>query len=472
MKGSVSEPAIVILGAGPAGMAAALQLHSAGRRFTLVEKASQVGGLAKTYRFGEFRADNGPHRFFSKNPLLYDMIGGLLGERWIPVDRFTRFCIDGRFYKYPIEIHDTLSKLGWRKAARAAWDYFALEKLRPRRRSPANFEEYACSQFGRTLAEFNILRYTEKIWGLPCRELSWEWGAQRIQGLSISSMLAKSLLRRGGPKSLVDRFYYPDEGAGLLYETIRERIEGSNRVLLETEPVAIEHDGRSRVLRVALRSGENLEIESLLSSIPITQFVRLLRPAAPEPVLRAGASLRFRAQVYLFITFDKPSISRDQWIYFPDPGVPFGRISEMRNFSAKMSPPGKTSLFIEFFCWEGDAVWTSSKEALAKASLGWLERFGLARASEVIDIHLIRQSNVYPVYDLGYRERLRVIEEYLDGFRNLTYMGRPGRFRYTNQDHSLEMGILAARGILEGRRVDLSEIGMEREYFEKGRLSR
>jgi len=464
----MSERDLLILGAGPAGMAAAMTLHRADRRFVLVEKATQVGGLAKTYRFGEFRTDNGPHRFFSKNRFLYEFIEDLIGEHWIPVDRFTRFYIGGRFFRYPIEFKDTLSTLGWRKAARAVYDYAVLEKLRPFKRPPRNFEEYALSQFGRTLAEFNILNYTEKIWGLPCRELSWEWGEQRIQGLSVASLLKKMLLSRGGPKTLVDRFYYPDLGAGLIYEEILRRIEPDNRVLLGSEPTGIEHaDGRVR--RIGLSSGEEFRDPAhVISSIPITQLVRLLRPAPPEEVLRAASSLRFRSQVYLFVTLAKPRVSLDQWIYFPDPEVPFGRISEMKNFSAKMSPPDKTSLFIEFFCWEGDAVWRSSKEELAKAALGWLERLGFVRAAEVIDVHHIRQSNVYPTYDLGYRQRLEVLERYLDSFSNLVTVGRPGRFRYTNQDHSLEMGILAARGVLEGRRFDMSEIGMEREYFERG----
>lgn len=465
-----SVNSLVILGAGPAGMAAAMTLHRAGRRFVLVEKAAQVGGLAKTYQFGDFRTDNGPHRFFSKNRFLYDFIEGLIGEHWISVDRFTRFYIGGCFFRYPIEFKDTLSKLGWRTAARAVYDYFVLQKLRPFKRPPRNFEEYALSQFGRTLAEFNILNYTEKIWGVPCRDLSWEWGEQRIQGLSVASLLKKMLLSRGGPKTLVDRFYYPDLGTGLIYEEIKRRIESDNRVLLGTEPTEIEHaDGRVR--RIGLSSGDEFRDPAhVISSIPITKLVGLLRPAPPDNVLRAAASLRFRSQVYLFVTLAKPRVSRDQWIYFPDPEVPFGRISEMKNFSAKMSPQDKTSLFIEFFCWEGDAVWRSSKEELTKIALEWLERLGFVRASEGIDVRHLRQSNVYPTYDLGYKQRLGVVERYFDSFSNLLTIGRPGRFRYTNQDHSLEMGILAARGVLEGRRPDLSEIGMEREYFEKGEV--
>jgi protoporphyrinogen oxidase len=210
----------------------------------------------------------------------------------------------------------------------------------------------------------------------------------------------------------------------------------------------------------------------VVSSIPLTQLLSLLHPEPPAEVLWTAARLRFRSQVYLFLTFDKPSVSPDQWIYFPDPEVPFGRISEMRNFSPRMSPPGKTSLFVEFFCWEGDSVWSATKEALLEPTMEWLERLGLVDRSELIDVHHLRKPYVYPVYELGYERNLGVTKGYLDGFENLQYIGRPGRFRYTNQDHSLEMGILAARGLLDGKRRDMDGVGSDPAYFERGLATR
>lgn len=460
--------ATLILGAGPAGMACAMELHRAGRRFTLVEKQDQVGGLARTYRFGDFRTDNGPHRFFSKNPYLYAFIGGLLGERWITVDRFTRFYIGGKYYRYPVQWRDALGKMGALKAARALADY-ASARVRYAGRTPASFEEFALQNFGRSLAEFNVLNYTEKIWGLPCSELSVDWARQRIQDLSIRSLLANTLLKRAGPKTLVDQFYYPESGTGLIYETIRGRIERDNPVLLNTQPVAVRHDG-GRVREVALSTGETLRPEHVVSSVPITTLVGLLDPAPPEPVMAAARSLRFRSQVYLFLTIDKPSVSPDQWIYFPDREIPFGRISEMRNFSASMSPPGKTSLFIEFFCWKDDPVWNQTREALFDRTIAWLERLGLVTRAEVMEIHHLRREDAYPVYDMGYRAHLDTIKAYLDRLENLRYIGRPGRFRYTNQDHSLEMGILAARSIHDGERYDLETVAADPRYFEEGKL--
>ncbi len=460
---------ILILGAGPAGLACAAELRRANQNFILVEKDEAVGGLSRTYQFGDFRTDNGPHRFFSKNPYLYDFIKKLIGEHWIAVDRQTRFFIKGKFYKYPIELWDVLSKIGAWRIARILLDYFK-EKLAPSLRPVSNFEEYAVHAFGRSLAEFNILDYTEKIWGMPCSSISAEWATQRIQGLSIMNLLWKMIFKKSGPRTLKDQFFYPDLGAGLIYEAIKKEIEKDNEILLQSVPTQIEHSsGLINALTIQTPDGvRRPTVEWLVSSIPITVFLRLLFPAPPADVLESASKLRFRAQVYLFITINKPSITKDQWIYFPDKEIPFGRVSEMKNFSAKMSPPGKTSLFIEFFCWEGDEMWRKSKEELLATATPWLQKLNLVSHDDIMDAYHIRKPYVYPVYDLQYREELAILEKYLDGFANLIYIGRPGRFKYTNQDHSLEMGIAAARSIIQGKQYDIKNIGSEHEYFEKG----
>jgi protoporphyrinogen oxidase len=462
----VTESSILVLGAGPAGMACAMELHRAGRTFTLVEKDGQVGGLSKTYRFGEFRTDNGPHRFFSQNSYLYEFIEDLLAERWEPVDRHTRFCIGGRFYRYPVQWRDALGNMGPAKALRVVLD-FLVAKLTYFRQTPADFEEFAVKTFGRSLANFNVLNYTEKIWGIPCRELSVDWARQRIHGLDLISLITNAFLNRKGPKTLVDQFYYPRGGTGLIYESILQRISATNRVMLNTVPVKLAHDGE-RLTLVHLNNGEQIEPAEVVSSIPITALIDMLDPAPSDVIREHAGALRYRSQVYLFITIDTPSVCRDQWIYFPDLEIPFGRISEMRNFCPTMSPEGKTSLFVEFFCWKGDRVWKSSKEDLMDLAVPWLTRLGFLTRDEILDCYHIRREDAYPVYDLTYGDHLRVVKDYLDGFRNLFYIGRPGRFRYTNQDHSLEMGIVAARSILDNTRYDLEAGFSEAGYFEGG----
>lgn len=442
----------------------------------VVEKAPQVGGLATTLVYerpdGTYRTDIGPHRFFSKNAYLYQFLEDLLEEDWIKVPRLTRFLVDGKFYLYPIQMGNVLRQIGPWKAFRVLTDYLA-ERVRQvvAPRSIRSFEDYVLRQFGRTLGEFNMLNYTEKIWGIPCREISVDWANQRIGGLSIWSVLKKALFRASGPKTLVDEFYYPSLGSGLIYQRIRERLEAQGSTVLTQSTVQrIDHaNGRVRQVTLATPDGERvLAPEHVVSSVPITEAVKLFHPLPPEAVLRAAEGLRFRSQVYLFLTVDQERISRDNWIYFPDKEIPFGRISEMKNFSDRMCPPGKTSLFVEFFCFQGDSIWTMDKDALFALTMDWLEKLHLLDRRHVTSVEHLRRTHVYPLYDLHYHDRVQTVLQWMDGLQNFTAIGRPGRFRYTNQDHSLEMGILAAQTVLDGRRRNVDEVGAEREYFEKG----
>lgn len=281
------------------------------------------------------------------------------------------------------------------------------------------------------------------------------------------SLLKNTFLKKSGPKTLVDQFYYPDLGTGLIYESIKKVIEKDNIVLLGTEPIKVTHLD-NKIQEVVLSNSKSYKTEYLVSSVPITNFINLLYPGPSQEVIDTAKKVRYRSQVYLFLTINKPHISKDQWIYFPDKEIPFGRFSEMKNFSSKMSPKNKTSLFIEFFCWRNDNIWNKSKEELFELAIQWLEKLGFVKREWVIDIFHIKQAYAYPVYDLEYKKNIDILKNYLDKFSNLLYIGRPGRFKYTNQDHSLEMGILAARSIIESRRLDIEDVGAEKEYFEKG----
>lgn len=467
----------LILGAGPAGMAAALGLHKAGWPFVVVEKNEQVGGLARTFQYGAFITDVGPHRFFSKNRYLYDLIEDLLGDRWIKVDRLTRFYIKGKLLFYPIELKNALLLTGPLRAIRIVFDYLAqrVKKLFFKR-NPISFEEQIIGDFGETLAKLNILNYTEKVWGLSCAEISPEWARQRIKGLSLKELIKNAFTRSNrGPKTLVHQFYYPDTGTGLIYERIKERILNNPRgceqsILTNSYPVKIVHDAR-RINEVFLNSkGDTFTYrpEQVISSIPITELVGLLEPSPPIEVIEAAGNLKFRSHVSLLIILDKPAVFKDQWIYFPDKEIPFGRMMEPKNFSAKMAPANQTSLLLEFFCWENDAVWNLDKEALIELSMEWLEKLNFVRRGEIVGSFLHREKLAYPVYDLGYKKWLVIIKGYLRKLENLQLIGRAGCFRYNNQDHALEMGILAARNIIKNKRDDIEEIGAAQVYFEQG----
>lgn len=470
----------IILGAGPAGMACAMELSKAGQQCTIFEKESRVGGLATTLIYDEdgevFRTDIGPHRFFSKNKYLYEFIENLIHEKWIEVPRQTRQFINGKFYDYPIKPLQAFRNIGVVNAGAMMLSYIpALFKYKIMKRPIRNFEDYIVANFGRRLGEFNMLNYTEKIWGVPCTRLHPDWATQRISGLNFASVIKKMLKigAKESPKSMVDSFYYPQYGTGLIYQTIAEKIQKKgSHIKLESIPTKIEHkDGK--ITKVTIQRGKKSQAykpEWLVTSIPMTEFMKLLSPAPPQEVMKAVSNLKWRSQTYLFITLNKESVTKDNWIYFPDKKVPFGRVAEMKNFSKDMAPKDKTSLFVEFFVNEGDKIWNMDADELFNLAMPHFEKFGFFKREDVRKYYLIKKKNNYPLYDMTYKENLKKVQQYLDSFSNLQYIGRPGRFRYNNQDHSLEMGMLAAKGIIDGKRYNMDEIGNEKEYFEKGSI--
>lgn len=475
-------PETLVLGAGPAGLACAMELSRKGKKCSIVERDHQVGGLAQTITIKEgddvFLTDIGPHRFFSKNQYLYDFIEDLLQEEWRQVPRLTRQFVDGKYYNYPVNFGQVVRNLGLLKSARIGIDYFiARIRYDVFKKPMLTFEDYVVANFGRSLAEFSMINYSEKIWGIPCADIHPDWAKQRISGLNLWSVLKNAIGLGGsgkgksGPKSLVDVFYYPQFGTGRIYEEIgKHLVESGTEIHVNSEPVAVRHDGK-RITEVDIKTPDGIETikpKNVVESVPLTAWLDLLDPKPPADVLQAAKNLRWRNQVYLFLTLNKEQVTADNWIYFPQKDIPFGRTSEMKNFSKDMCPEGTTSFFIEFFAFEGDDIWTMPKEQLLEMVMPYFEKWGFFTKDEIRQSYLMKRSHVYPVYDTTYKANVEKIREYLDGIENLIYVGRPGRFRYTNQDHSLEMGIIASRMILEGRRYDMDTVGAENEYFEKG----
>lgn len=472
------SPETLVLGAGPAGLACAMELAREGRRCTVVERDQQIGGLAKTLTVREgddvFLTDIGPHRFFSKNQYLYDFIEDLLAEEWRRVPRLTRQFVEGKYYDYPVNFGQVVRNLGLLKSVRIGIDYF-LARLRYDvfGKPLCTFEDYVVANFGRTLAEFSMINYSEKIWGISCADIHPDWAKQRISGLNLLSVLRNAIGfgSKKGPKSLVDEFYYPQFGTGRIYEAIGDRLRSKGTdIHTESRPVRVAHDGK-RITEVDIETPAGIQTvrpEHVVESVPITAFLELLDPKPPQAILDAAASLRWRNQVYLFLTLNKEQVTQDNWIYFPQKDIPFGRTSEMKNFSKDMCPEGTTSFFVEFFAFETDKIWSMQKEEVLEMVLPFFEKWDFFKREDIRQCYLWKRSHVYPIYDTSYKDNVESIRGYLDGLENLIYVGRPGRFRYTNQDHSLEMGIIASRMILEGRRYDMDTVGAENEYFEKG----
>jgi protoporphyrinogen oxidase len=468
MEGS-GDP-IVILGGGPAGLAAAHELVTRGARPVVLEQGARVGGIARTEAYKGYLCDVGGHRFFTKNAAIDRLWHRMMGADLLRVPRLSRIFFGGAFYRYPLSIANTLANLGVVESLRILLSY-GRARLLPHPRED-NFEQWVSNRFGRRLYETFFKTYTEKVWGIPCRSIRADWAAQRIKGLSLAAAVSNALLGVRGAKSLIEEFDYPRLGPGMMWERFREAVDaGGGRVRCGCEAVRLTHV-QGRVTGVAFREdgGETtLVAGQVISSVPIDRLVGLLEPGAPPEVLRAAAGLRHRSFLIVVLIVERPHLFPDQWIYVHSPTAQVGRIQNFKNWSAAMVPePGRTSVGMEYFCDEDDELWQLSDAELGALASRELDGLGLAPADAVVDHCVIRQPDAYPIYDESYRDNLAVLRAYLAGFENLQTIGRSGMHRYNNMDHSMLTGVLAAQNAL-GARNDLWQVNEEEEYLEEDR---
>lgn len=442
---------VIVMGGGLAGLAAAFALTRAERPVAVFEREPRVGGLARTIVKGSFRFDLGGHRIFTQNVQVEALIRELLGDELLSVPRKSKIHLWGKYFDYPLTPINALFGVGPRRTARVLWDY-AVERARRRPGECVSLEDWVVRHFGRTMFEIYFKVYSEKVWGVPAHQVSAEWVARRIQGLSLKTAIRAAFLRftgRGIP-TLADRFLYPAQGVGRLAERLAEAVDAGNRVVTGARVEQLQHNGR-RVESALVREGSRTHLVGgahFVSSIPLTALVRMLRPRPPEEVLRAASRLRYRDLVVVCVMVDRERVTDLSWLYLPDPAIPFARIHEPKNWSPLMAPPGQTHLVAEYFCFEGDDVWRTDDEHLVAFTADHLARLGLMRRDEAIGGAVVRVPRAYPLLAVGYREHYEQVMRYLAGFENLRVIGRGGAFRYLNMDHALEAGMEAAARVL------------------------
>ena len=514
----MKENNIIIIGAGPAGLTAAAELLKKGHSVTIFEASDRIGGISQTVRYNGNRMDIGGHRFFSKDERVNKWWADVMPLQGAPAwddkqlgivkdfapggpdpeqtdrvmlirDRVSRIYFHQHFFDYPISMKwSTIRNMGLATTVKAGLSYLfsCVHKL-----PDTSLENFYINRFGRVLYSMFFESYTEKVWGRHPSKISADWGAQRVKGLSIRAIIKDILRKILGTKgevetSLIEQFYYPKFGPGQLWEQVADEVKRLGGVIKMNCPVtAVEAEG-SRIAAVRYQeAGENkrLSADAVFSSMPVRELIDgLSGTEVPDDVREAADTLPYRDFITVGLLAKKLMIHNDTkrktilgrvpdcWIYVQDKDVKLGRVQIFNNWSPYMvaDPDGTVWIGLEYFCDEGDDLWSMTDQQLIDLGIHEIEKIGIARSEEILDAHAERVKKAYPAYFDGYSRMDRIID-FLDGFENLFCIGRNGQHRYNNMDHSMATAF-AAVDILEKGVSDktvLWQVNTEQSYHEQ-----
>lgn len=476
---------VFVIGAGPAGLTASYLLTKEGRSVTVIEADPEyVGGISRTAKYKDFLFDIGGHRFFSKSKEVVDLWYEILPQDFIERPRMSRIYYNGKYFSYPLKAFEAFNNLGPIESALCVLSY-AYKRAFPNE-APVTFHDWVANQFGERLFSIFFKTYTEKVWGMSCDEISADWAAQRIKGLDLYSAMSNALRRSIRPnagavgpngeviKTLIESFQYPRKGPGMMWDAAKAKtLAQGGEVLMGHTFKDMSYDAASGIwtIRSENMAGElvSFEARNVISSAPITELVAGLDVS--DNCEAAAGRLRYRDFLTVALVVEKPDLFPDNWIYIHEPSVKVGRIQNFRSWSPEMVPNEMQScLGLEYFCFEGDGLWTSSDDdliALGKEELG---KIGLAQPADVKDGCVVRQKKAYPVYDDGYKDNVEAIRsELADKYPTLHLVGRNGMHKYNNQDHAMMTSMLTVKNIIAGEMLyDIWNVNEDAEYHEAG----
>lgn len=516
----------VIIGAGPAGLTAALEFcRRSSINPIIFESTDRIGGISCTICHNGNRIDIGGHRFFSKSHRVMNWWTELLpiasGEENLAVTyrnqkirvsgdsvsddsdrvmlvrpRKSRIYFMRSFFDYPLSLSsDTIRKLGIFRVFGFGISY-ARAKMFPRS-NEETLEDFLINRFGMQLYVTFFKSYTEKVWGIPCRQLSASWGAQRIKGLSLRSAVFHFLKKRFSPTkdndirqrntetSLIEKFLYPKFGPGQLWEYVACLVQRyGGQLHLKNRVVGINtmrgEDGADRIESVIVSDhrGQQITVRAdyVFSTMPVKELVEALGETVPDKIKQIANGLSYRDFITvgllvdrLLLTESDGSALKDTWIYVQESDVLVGRLQIFNNWSSYLvADPSKVWIGLEYFCYESDDLWKKSDRDLVEFAVSEASKIGILRGIDVLDSKVVRVPKAYPAYT-GTYDRFDEVVQYIDRFENLFLVGRNGMHRYNNQDHSMLTAMIAVDNILEGIRdkSNLWEINTEQEYHEE-----
>ncbi|WP_342165190.1 NAD(P)/FAD-dependent oxidoreductase [Methylobacterium sp. SD21] len=474
----------LVIGAGPAGLTASYLLSKHGHAVTVLESdPAQVGGISRTVSHNGYLFDIGGHRFFSKSKAVVDLWDEILPNDFIERPRLSRIYYNGKYYAYPLKAFEALKNLGLATSAACVTSYL-YARARPVQ-EPKNFHEWVRNQFGERLFSIFFKTYTEKVWGMSCDAISADWAAQRIKGLDLGAAILDGVKRSlglrkrqkaGGPviKTLIESFRYPRRGPGMMWEAAAAKTQAQGgKVLLDRRVDSLSYDTGTGLWTVSAKRGdgsrETFTAKHVISSAPVRDLVNAIRPR-PLSTFNARA-LAYRDFLTVALIAKSDRNFPDNWIYIHDPSVKVGRVQNFRSWSPEMIPDeAHTCLGLEYFCFEGDGLWTASDADLVALAKAEISRIGLIDPADVVDACVVRQPKAYPVYDEDYSAHVATVRRELQrDYPTLHLVGRNGMHKYNNQDHAMMTAMLTVENIRAGTRLhDVWRVNEDAEYTEAG----
>jgi protoporphyrinogen oxidase len=481
------ERHVAIIGGGPAGLTAGYLLAKEGYAVTVFESDPKyLGGISKTVEYKGFRFDIGGHRFFSKSPEVEGFWTEILGPDLIDRPRLSRIYYRGQFFQYPLKAMEALTKLGILESTLCVLSYLKARMFPVA--DAKSFEDWVTNQFGKRLFGIFFKTYTEKVWGMSCKDISADWAAQRIKGLSLGSAIRNALFPpkasdSGGNrskviKSLIDTFRYPRLGPGMMWERCGDKIRGmggSIHMSCRVKQLQKDPDGNWTITAENLQTRDvnRVRASHVISSTDIRALGQMIHPKVSAKASKSANALRYRDFLTVALMVRDTQNIPDNWIYIHDPKVKVGRIQNFKSWSPELVPdPSMACYGLEYFCFEGDGLWSMSDKDLIALAAQEIEHVGLAKQSEVADGHVIRQPKAYPVYDDEYTQHVDEIRRELDEkYSGLHLVGRNGMHKYNNQDHAMMTAMLTVRNIVSGRDLyDVWQVNQDAEYHEAGQV--
>lgn len=464
---------IVILGAGPGGLACAWKLSEAGFSLEVIEQESQVGGLCRTIRRDGFCFDLGGHRFITKDNQIQDEIENLMGDDLLVRPRKSVIRLRGKYFRYPLQVRDVLSKLSPAFNMKAFLDYSItsiLQRIFPR--PDSSFESWVTNRFGATLYEMYFAPYSQKLWGVSPNMISSAWADQRISLINLWDVLLRLLgKKKDMPKTYAQSFYYPKKGIGQICEAMAQKVILNNGLIhLNTKVERITVRSNEAIDILCSKDGQYRKIKAdyYISTIPLPDLTRMIRPRTDAKFCAIAEEMDFRSIRFLHLLVERARISDNTWIYIPESKFLFFRIQELRNWSQTCVPNNKTALTLEIACNEDDDIWRADEKYIFDICFDNLKELGLLKSKrEVLDYFSSKTKHGYPMYTLDYSHKLDTLLRLILPIKNLITIGRQGLYRYNNMDHSIKMGILAASHLENGYPKEaIFSIGTEKKIFD------